>query len=80
VIGLNMDEDEARVRSYLKTNNVPGRQYFDGRGLRNELALKYRIGQADYAFVLDRQGRIVAMEPESREDVEKALVKALKQK
>jgi Thioredoxin-like len=77
VIGLSMGQDERPVRDYLNTNHIAWRQYFDGRGVRNELVLKYNIGLAHYAFVLDRQGRVLAIDPTTIDEVEAALVKAL---
>lgn len=78
VIGLNQDQDEARVREYLKANSIPWRQYCDGRGVHNELVLKYHLKIASYAFVLDRQGRVVAIEPDTLEELRGAIIEALK--
>jgi hypothetical protein len=78
VLGLNTDEKEAVVRGYLKTNAIPGRHYFDGRGARNELVLKYGLRPAGDEFVLDRQGRIVSFGPTTLDELEAALATAVK--
>ena len=79
VLGINMNEDETLFRDFLRENNVKWRQHFDGKGFFfNEIARKYGIPNLQYMIVLDRKGRIVALDPPLKDDLESAIVKALK--
>jgi peroxiredoxin len=79
IIGINMDEDEKSVRHYATTNNLAWPNYFDGKGWRNEIALKYGVGSYCSSFLLSRQGKIVLKDFISMDDLESAIVKTLKE-
>jgi peroxiredoxin len=79
VIGISLDQDEQKLKSFLKTKDIPWAQYFDGKGSQNKLAAKYGIDSIPATFLLDRQGRIIAQDLRG-EALEQALAKALTEK
>jgi peroxiredoxin len=78
VIGISLDfaQDEQKLKSFLKTKDIPWVQYFDGKGWQNKLAAKYGIDQVPATFLLDRQGKIIGQDLRG-EALEEALTKAL---
>jgi len=76
VIGISLDQDEQKLKSFLKAKEIPWVQYFDGKGWQNKLAAKYGIDSVPATFLLDRQGRIIGQDLRG-EALEEALTKAL---
>ena len=62
VIGISLDEDEQKLKSFLKAKEIPWVQYFDGKGWQNKLAAKYGIDSVPATFLLDRQGKIIGQD------------------
>jgi peroxiredoxin len=75
-ISLDYDQDEQKLKSFLKAKELPWAQYFDGKGFQNKLAAKYGIDSIPATFLLDRQGKIIAQDLHG-EALEEALTKAL---
>ena len=79
IVGVSLDEDKNELLGFLKTNNVPWPQFFDGKRWTNELAVKYAISAIPATFLLDRSGKIVAKNDTLREKgLELELAKLLK--
>lgn len=79
IIGISLDENEKRFQSFVKRQRIPWPQYFDGKGWRNALARRYLIDSLPAAFLIDREGKILAKD--IRVDaLEEALKKALDKK
>src|SRR6185369_10159199 len=76
VIGISLDQDEQKLKTFLKAKELPWAQYFDGKEWQNKLAAKYGIDSVPATFLLDRQGRIIAQDLHG-EALEEALTKAL---
>jgi peroxiredoxin len=76
VIGISLDQDEQKLKSFLKAKELPWVQYFDGKGWQNKLAAKYGIDCVPATFLLDRQGKIIGQDLHG-EALEEALTKAL---
>jgi thiol-disulfide isomerase/thioredoxin len=76
VIGISLDQDEQKLKSFLKTKDIPWPQYFDGKDWQNKLVAKYGIDSVPATFLLDRQGKIIAQDLRG-EALEEALTKAL---
>jgi len=76
VIGISLDQDEQKLKSFLKAKEIPWVQYFDGKGWENKLAVKYGIDLVPATFLLDRQGKIIGHDL-SGEALEEAVTKAL---
>jgi peroxiredoxin len=75
-ISLDFDQDEQKLKSFLKAKELPWVQYFDGKGWQNKLAVKYGIDSIPATFLLDRQGKIIGQDFRG-EALEEALTKAL---
>jgi peroxiredoxin len=76
VIGISLDQDEQKLKSFLKVKELPWAQYFDGKGWQNKLVAKYGIHSVPSTFLLDRRGRIIGQDLRD-EALEEALTKAL---
>jgi len=76
VIGISLDQDEQKLKSFLKAKEIPWVQYFDGKGWQNKLAAKYGIDSVPATFLLDRQGKIIGQDFRG-EALEEALTNAL---
>ncbi|MGD1086861.1 MAG: thioredoxin family protein [Verrucomicrobiota bacterium] len=80
IIGISLDRaaDKETLVNFTKTNNMPWRQYFDGGFWTNKLAVKYGIQSIPAAFLLDREGKIIAKGEDVRGPaLEPAVAKAL---
>ena len=76
IIGISLDMDEQKLRTFLKTKEILWAQYFDGKGWQNKLATKYGIQSIPATFLLDREGKIIGQDLRG-EALEAALSKAL---
>jgi len=76
IIGISLDMDEQKLRSFLKTKEIPWAQYFDGKGWDSKLIAKYGIQEVPATFLLDGDGKIIGQDLRG-EALEAALTKAL---
>jgi peroxiredoxin len=76
VIGISLDRDEEKLKSFLKAKEIPWVQYFDGKGWQNKLAVKYGIPSIPATFLLDGDGKIIGQDLRG-EALEEALTKEL---
>jgi peroxiredoxin len=65
IIGISLDKENQHdaLAAFLKTNHMPWRQFYDGKYWQNALALKYGVDAIPQSYLLDRTGKIVAVEP-----------------
>ena len=61
VIGISLDDDEAVLREFIKENQLPWRQIFDGGGWSGPLAEKYGVRGIPAPFLLDREGKVISV-------------------
>ncbi len=59
IIGISLDQDQAKLTEFTKTMNMAWPQYFDGKGWGNKLAGKYGIESIPATFLLDGNGKII---------------------
>ena len=76
IIGVSLDQDQERLKNFLKQKNVTWQQYFDGKGWENKLAQKYGIQSIPATFLLDGEGKIIGRDLRG-EALEQAVAKAL---
>jgi peroxiredoxin len=76
VIGISLDRDEQKLKSFLKTKEIPWVQYCDGNSWQSKLVAKYGIESVPATFLLDRQGKIIGQDLRG-EALEEAVSKAL---
>jgi peroxiredoxin len=79
IIGISLDEDEQKLKSFLKEKNMPWQQYFDGKGWGNKLAARYGVQSIPSTYLLDREGKIIGQNLRG-EDLESAVATALDKK
>jgi peroxiredoxin len=79
IIGISLDQDEERLKNFIKDRKMPWPQYFDGKGWNNKLAKTYGIQSIPATFLLDGEGKIIGRDLRG-EDLEQALTKALGKK
>jgi peroxiredoxin len=59
IIGVSLDQDQAKLTEFTKSMNMTWPQYFDGQGWGNKLAVKYGIESIPATFLLDGNGKII---------------------
>jgi peroxiredoxin len=60
IVGVSLDEEEAKLTGFLKEQGMTWAQFFDGKGWENKLAVKYGIQSIPATFLLDGEGTIIA--------------------
>jgi peroxiredoxin len=76
IIGISLDQDEQKLKSFTEEKKMAWQQYFDGQGWGNKLAGKYGIQSIPATFLLDGQGKIIGADLRG-EDLEEAVAGAL---
>ncbi len=59
VIGVSLDQDQQALLTFIKQNNMPWPEYFDGQSRNNKLAMQYGIEAIPMNFLLDKDGKII---------------------
>ena len=59
IIGISLDQDQAKLTNFTKSMFMTWPQFFDGKGWQNKLALKYGIESIPATFLLDGEGKII---------------------
>jgi peroxiredoxin len=78
VIGISLDDDETKLKTFIENKSMPWPQFFDGKGWSNKLAKKYGVMSIPATFLLDGEGKIIGRDlrgPELEDAVTKALPK-----
>jgi thiol-disulfide isomerase/thioredoxin len=79
IIGVSLDQDQAKLTEFTKSMNMTWPQYFDGQGWGNKLAVKYGIESIPATFLLDGNGKIIGKDLRG-EALEQAVAGALAKK
>jgi thiol-disulfide isomerase/thioredoxin len=77
IVGISLDQDRAKLTSFMEKNKVVWQQFFDGKGWENKLAANYGIRSIPATFLLDGTGKIIGRDLRG-DDLEEAVAKALK--
>lgn len=78
IIGISLDQDQEKLKSFIKDQKMPWQQYFDGKGWGSKLAAKYGVNSIPATYLLDGEGVIIGKDlrgPALEEAVTKALAK-----
>jgi len=59
IIGVSLDQDQAKLTGFTKSMNMTWPQFFDGQGWQNKLAVKYGIASIPATFLLNGEGKII---------------------
>lgn len=62
VIGVSLDTDEAKLRNFLKENQIPWRQIFSGQERQCPLARQSDVRSIPTRWLIDRDGKLIAHE------------------
>lgn len=79
IIGVSLDTDEARLRNYLKKNNIRWRQIFSGQKWRSPLAQGYHIRSIPAPWLIARDGTLISRKARGSK-LERLVVEALEDK
>jgi peroxiredoxin len=79
IIGISLDQDETKLKNFIKDKNMSWQQYFDGKGWANKLAAKYGVQSIPATYLLDGEGKIIGQDLRG-DALETALTKALAKK
>ena len=58
IIGISLDKDRAALDEFLKEKAIPWRQYFDGNGWQNEVAVAWGIHSIPKTYLIDHTGKV----------------------
>ena len=56
IIGISLDKDREQLENFIRKNDIPWPQHFDGKGWKNEIAVRFGIHSIPSTFLLDKQG------------------------
>ena len=59
IIGISLDTKESALKRFIKKENMPWPQFFDGKGWSNNLAKKHGIRSIPAMWLVDKQGNLV---------------------
>ena len=62
IIGVSLDTDEAKLRNFLKENNIPWRQIFSGQERQCPLVQQSDVRSIPTRWLIDRDGKLIAHE------------------
>lgn len=76
IIGVNLDQDQAKLTGFTKSMNMTWPQFFDGQGWQNKLAVNYGIESIPATYLLDGNGKIIGRDLRG-DELTQAVAKAL---
>ena len=75
VIGISLDQSREKLLAFIRQNEVPWPQYFDGKGWNNAISKKNNINAIPSLWLINKKGQLVSKN--IRGDLEGAIEKAL---
>lgn len=72
ILGVSLDDDKGKWENAIKKDNITWLQVNDGGGWEAKTAVKWQIDAIPTSFLIDKEGRLLAMNLEGKE-LEKAL-------
>ena len=79
IIGVSLDDEEPKLRDYIKENDIQWRQIFDRARGEDSLVRRYGIRGIPAPWLIDRDGKLISHKARG-EDLERLVVEALKDK
>ena len=75
IIGISLDQDKAKLESFVKEKGMTWTQYFDGKGWQNDISTRFGIQSIPAMWLVDKKGMLVSNDVRGKleELVEKAL-------
>ena len=59
IVGISLDSDKDKLLNFIKENEMPWVQYFDGLGWKNKISTKYGIRSIPAMWLIDKKGNLV---------------------
>lgn len=78
IIGISLDEKRDVVEQFLKKNQIPWPQYFDGKGWQTHWAQYYGIQAIPAMWLVDKKG--ILRDQNARQNLEQKIQKLLNEK
>lgn len=63
LLGINVDSSPRAFAAALKQTDMPWEQYFDGKGMQNDVWVMAGVNKLPTYYVVDRQGILRAIDP-----------------
>ena len=79
VVGISLDQDRGALTAFLKHNQMPWRQVYDGKYWESAVPRQYGIRSIPFALLIGRDGKIARVEARGP-DLEPAIQQALARK
>ena len=77
IVGVNLDDEEAILRGYIKENDIHWRQVFDTAAGEDSLVQQYGINGVPELWLIDREGKLITHKARG-ENLEKHVAAAVK--
>ncbi len=77
IVGISFDQDKDAFEKYIKENEMPWPQYFDGKGWENEVGPTYGIQSIPAMYLIDGEGKVISTDLRGGK-LEEELTKLLK--
>jgi len=75
IIGISLDDDRAKLRSYVQQHGMSWPQHFDGGGWENRYAQHFGIHSIPAMWLVNKQGFLVDVD--GRDDLEDKIKRLL---
>jgi thiol-disulfide isomerase/thioredoxin len=75
IVGISLDQDRAKLDSFIKEKKMTWPQFFDGQGWKNEISSKFGIRSIPAMWLIDKNGMLVSTNVRGRleEEISKRL-------
>lgn len=77
IVGISFDKNKPAFEKFLKENEMPWVQYFDGLGWGNKFGVNYGIGSIPTMWLVDKKG--ILRDINARADLETKVAKLLEE-
>ncbi len=77
IVGISLDSNEKKLTDFIEKEDMAWPQQFDGKGWKNEFAVKYGIRGIPAMWLIDKKGNLVDMN--ARRGLEEKVEKLLKE-
>jgi thiol-disulfide isomerase/thioredoxin len=77
IVGISLDQDQAKLESFVKEKGMKWSQYFDGKGWQNDISSRFGIKSIPAMWLVDKKGMLVSND--ARGNLEELVEKALKE-
>lgn len=61
ILGVSLDEEKEALEEFLKSEKVPWRQIFDGKGWESALVEPYGVQGIPMTFLVDGEGKVIEL-------------------